>query len=310
MAVKIKRTLSAPLLALICYALMILSGFIKESELRYRDNIYLSVIVIQILIFIIPGIIYCKLGGEKTVKGLRLRTFGLNKLLFCVFSVCTLISASGLVKLGLYELGYSSPNYTLYANYLPTSMSGFTDIVYIILAIAVLPALTEEFVFRGIILSEYRASGCKNYAAVAFSTVLFGMIHFSLGQLPVYLLGGATFAIIMIVTDSLPAAMLAHIINNAFSLLFESTLLRLINQSDSMIFVMFIFGTAFLIFLIVTLHLAEKIYLSRALSGENTAHARLSRKKQKGLSPELEALISPAFLACIALFVLRVLKVF
>lgn len=310
MALKIKRTLSAPLLALICYGLLILSGFIKESELQYRDNIYLSVIVIQILIFIIPGIIYCKLGGEKTVRGLRLRSFGANKLLFCIFCVCTLICASGLVKLGIFELGYSSSNYTLYANYLPTSASGFKDIVYIILAIAVLPALTEEFVFRGIVLSEYRAAGCKNFAAVAFSTLLFGMLHFSLGQLPVYLLGGVAFAIIVIVTDSLPAAMLAHIINNAFSLLFETTVLRLINQSDSMIFVMFIFGTAFLIFLIATLHLAEKIYLSRALAGENTPHARLSRKKQKGLTPELEALFSPALIACVILFVLRVLKVF
>lgn len=309
MAVKFKRTLSAPLLAFVCYGLLILSGYIKESELRYRDNIYLSVIVLQILIFIIPGIIYCRIKGENMVRSLRLRSFGTRKLFFCIFSVCALICASGLVKLGLYELGYSSSNYTLYANYLPSTTGGFRDIVYIILAIAVLPALTEEFVFRGIILSEYRKTGCGTFTSILFSTLLFGMLHFSIGQLPVYLLGGIVFSLIMIVTDSLAAAMLAHILNNAFSILFESTILRIINQSDSVIFVMFIFGAAFLVFLIVALQFAETIIHVRAYSGEKTVSRKASRKKTKGLSPELEALVSPTFIACVALFLLRTFRV-
>lgn len=309
MKIKIKRSFTAPLLVLICYILLMLSGFISKSELMYRDNLYLSVIVIQVLIFVIPGIIYCKVANQKSKKILTFRGFGMRKLLFSVFSVCALICISALVKLGLYELGYSSETYSLYAQYIPAGANGLRDVMYIILAIAVLPSVTEEFVFRGIVLTEYRKSGCKTKYAILLSSFLFAMLHFSVEQFPVYFIGGIVFSLVYIVTDSLPAAMTAHIFNNAFSLLFETSILRIIIQSSSIIFVLFIFFGSFLIFFTVALQLAEKIMLSRALRGEDIAKPNAMSKNKGKMSADLEAVISPTFIACILLFILRVLKV-
>lgn len=302
---KIKRTLSAPLLVVCCYAALALSSLIDPAALASKDNIYLSVIILQMLIFLIPGIIYCKLRGKKCTKNLSIKSFGPRKLLFSVFSFLALLAGAALIKLALYELGFFSTSYTLYADYIPSDTGSFSSIIYIILALAVLPAVTEEFIFRGIVFQEYRASGCSKITSVILSALLFAMLHFNIGQLPVYFFGGIVFAAVMIVTESISAAILVHFLNNAFSLFFETSLLRMISQADSAIFILFIFAVMFILFLILALHEAERIIYDKGMSGAEPPFG-IPTKKQKSqyTGKWLEALLSPTFLLCIAAFII------
>ncbi len=301
---KFKRTLSAPLLVVCCYAALALSSLIDPAALASKDNIYLSVIVLQMLIFLIPGIIYCKLRGKRCVANLCIKKFGPRKLLFSIFSFFTLIAGAALIKLALYEMGFFSTSYTLYADYIPSDTASFTSIIYIILALAVLPAVTEEFIFRGIVLQEYRLAGCSKTASIILSALLFAMLHFNIGQLPVYFFAGVVLAAVMIVTESLAATVLVHFLNNAFSLFFETTLLRLISQTDSAIFVLFIFAVFFILFLILALHEAERVLYDKGMSGEDPLFGIPSKKQKTHYSALwLEAIISPTFLLCIAAFV-------
>lgn len=301
---KFKRTLSAPLLVVLCYAALALSSFLDPEALASKDNIYLSVIVLQMLIFLIPGIIYCKLRGKKCISNLNIKTFNFRKILFSIFSFFTLLAGAALIKLALYELGFFSTSYTLYADYIPSDTGTLSSVIYIILALAVLPAVTEEFIFRGIVLQEYRSEGCSNTASIVLSALLFAMLHFNIGQLPVYFFAGLVMAAVMVVTESLAAAVLVHFLNNAFSLFFESTLLRMISQADSMIFVLFIFAVVFIVFLILSLHEAEHILYDKGMNGDDPQFGIPSKKqKTQYTSRWLEALISPTFLLCIAAFI-------
>lgn len=301
---RFKRTLSAPLLVFCCYLALALSSLIDPDSLASKDNIYLSVIVLQMLIFLIPGIIYCKMRGKRCISNLCIKKFGPRKLLFSVFAFFTLTFGAALIKLALYECGFFSTSYTLYAEYIPSDTASFTGIVYIIMALAVLPAVTEEFIFRGIVLQEYRLAGCSKPASIVISALLFAMLHFNIGQLPVYFFAGIVLASVMIVTESLAATVLVHFLNNAFSLFFETTLLRLISQADSAIFVLFFFAVLFLIFLILALHEAEHIIYDAGISGVDPPFGIPSKKQKTHYSALwLEAIISPAFLLCIAMFV-------
>ena len=304
--IKIKRTLTAPILAMVCYLILTLTSYIDPKELSSNDNIYLSVIILQLLIFLIPGIIYCKLRGKKTTENVRIKPLSVRKVFFCVFAFFVLLAGAALIKLALYQLGYFSTSYTLYENFIPSDTGSIDSIIYILLALAVLPAITEEFVFRGIILQEYREAGCSNVAALMISSLLFAIMHFNLAQFPVYFFGGVVLGLVYMVTDSIIASILVHFLNNAFSMFFETSIFRLMSQSDSVIFVMFIFAVVFLTFLVLSLHEAERIIYDRGINGEQPPFPVPKRKRKKDRTVFsdrlLEALISPTFLLCVAAF--------
>ena len=304
--IKIKRTLSAPILVLVCYIVLTLTSYIDPKDLSANDNVYLSVIILQLLIFLIPGIIYCKLRGKRTTENVRIKPLSVRKVFFCIFAFFAMLAGAALIKLALYELGYFSTSYTLYEKYVPADTGSASSIIYILLALAVLPAMTEEFVFRGIILQEYREAGCSTTASLLISSLLFAMLHFNIAQFPVYFFGGIVLGLVYIVTDSIIASMLVHFLNNAFSMFFESSVFRLMSQSDSTIFVMFIFAVVFLTFLVLSFHEAERILYDRGMTGAESRFPVPKRKRKKDRSVFsdrlLEALISPAFLLCIAAY--------
>ena len=89
MRLKLKPTVTAPLLALVMYLLMAASSLADIEKLGQRDNVFLAVIILQIVIFIIPGILYCKFKGNAFISKLRFNSFGLN---ISVFSFILIIS--------------------------------------------------------------------------------------------------------------------------------------------------------------------------------------------------------------------------
>ncbi len=304
MRIKLKPSITAPLLAFVMYLLMAASTFTDIEKLGRRDNVFLAVIILQIVIFIIPGILYCRLKGKDFAEKLRFNAFNPGKLWLSVCAFFVLAFGSALVKLGLYAIGYYSQQYTLYENYLPNDASSLANLLYILIAIAILPAITEEFIFRGIVLGEYSALGTKSVTAVMLSAAMFAMLHFNLYQFPVYFYGGIVLGYVAVITNSVLCAMIVHLLNNVFSLLFEPQLLRLISQTDSPVFVLFVLTIIFLVFLILFLGSAEKVYYKKGINGEETPRTRRKkRSRDKGFTPDKEASLSPAFILCIIAYI-------
>ncbi len=303
MQIKLKPSITAPLLAFVMYLLMAISTLTDIEKLGQRDNVFLAVIILQIVIFIIPGILYCRFKGNGFTSKLRFNSFGPNKLWLSVSAFFVLSFGSSLVKLGLYAIGYYSQQYTLYESYLPNDASSISNLLYILIAIAIIPAITEEFIFRGVILGEYSAMGTKPVTAVMLSAAMFAMLHFNLYQFPVYFFGGIILGYVAIITNSVLCAMIVHLLNNVFSLLFEPQLLRLISQTDSLVFVLFVLTIIFLIFLIIFLQSAERLYYIKGINGDASPGKYKRRKKKQSFTVDKEASLSPAFILCIITYI-------
>ena len=80
----------------------------------------------------------------------------------------------------------------------------------------VIAPLTEEIVFRGIILKGLLAH-CTQNRAVVWSAILFGLFHLNPWQFPVAFILGLVFAYWVIQTGSLWPAILGHALNNLIS---------------------------------------------------------------------------------------------
>lgn len=84
-----------------------------------------------------------------------------------------------------------------------------------ILSIAVVPAIIEETVIRGIIMQPLRKYGDK-YAIIA-SSLLFAVMHGNMVQIPYTVIGGFLLGYLAIITGSLWPSIILHFINNLYS---------------------------------------------------------------------------------------------
>ena len=85
-----------------------------------------------------------------------------------------------------------------------------------LLLVAILPAVCEEFLHRGILLQGIRSLGYKK--AIIISGVLFGLIHFSITQAVYATVIGILLGFVAIVSKSILPSIIIHFTNNAISL--------------------------------------------------------------------------------------------
>ena len=93
-------------------------------------------------------------------------------------------------------------------------ISSYWDLIWILLSMAIIPAICEEFLFRGFILHQLLAPG-HSARAVLVSAVMFGLFHRHFFLFFPGILAGILFALMVIRSGSLLTAILAHFTVNA-----------------------------------------------------------------------------------------------
>ncbi|MBI4563152.1 MAG: CPBP family intramembrane metalloprotease [Planctomycetes bacterium] len=83
--------------------------------------------------------------------------------------------------------------------------------------IAVLPAVCEETLFRGVVLQGFRGS-FGSARALIYASLLFGAVHLAIPRVLMTTTLGLYFGAIVLKTRSLWAGVLAHAVNNAVAL--------------------------------------------------------------------------------------------
>lgn len=218
------RERNAPsLLVLLIFSLLLLSRLL-DTALLGRQEEYLGMILLQILIFIIPGLLYSKWQGSDFRKALPLRMFRLSHLLLLLSAWMILVGGCLLISIHTGSILENTRGFTLYETFTAGSSDAADIILAQILTFAVIPAVCEELIFRGILLTSLQGRG--TVAAFAFSSLYFAMLHFDFAQLPVYCFAGIVLCLVVRVTRSLPAAMLVHFLYNLFCLFGQSVLAR------------------------------------------------------------------------------------
>ena len=185
------------------------------SELT-GDSVLLLLLngVISVVIFFGAGLVYClirrlsfseifpfeKIGAAKLSK---LCVIGLAFSLMSNYVVDFVNNTFGLVGLentgGTIDTG-SNPNVLIY-----------------FLTVAILPALAEEFAFRGVVMGALRPY--SEALAILVSSAAFALMHGNFVQLPFTFCCGIVFAMIDVKTNSLLPSIIVHFLNNGLSVL-------------------------------------------------------------------------------------------
>ena len=126
---KVKASLSSPFFVLIIYILALASGFLQSKLLESENNIYLSVIILQILIFIIPAIVFCRLKGVGYSMKLNIKLFSPGKLGCVIMSALVLICGSVLIRFAqIYVGGLDAFSFSMFSKSASISLSERDDV--------------------------------------------------------------------------------------------------------------------------------------------------------------------------------------
>jgi len=208
----IKRTnylfLSVTLLYL---ASQFIFRFCFEYE-QLMQNIYLLIAFNQLFIILLPVLIFTYRENLKPADFFKIKGISVPEaMLIVLMALSSSFIASALNSIVIYFMEKIGP---VELNTVPAAKSP-REFWLQVFVIAFLPAVCEEFFFRGVILNSYQSLGVKN--SIFVSSFYFALIHFD----PCNFLGpfflGILIAWYCYRTGSIIAGSIAHFTNNFLS---------------------------------------------------------------------------------------------
>ena len=203
-------------MVLFCIIRIIASaGWLKGVDTIWNDVIYTSIIQVGIM-FLIPFLFYMLFINVtpkqvfKTVNFCKtnfstiLVSIGLGIIIFLMNIVVSSIF-TGIITF----TGYRTP-LTFESQGIPDY--GMTSFLINVLLVAVLPALCEEFLHRGLLLQGTKHIGFKR--AIIISSVCFGLVHFNIAQVSYAIVLGLVLGFASVVAKNLWVPIIMHFVNN------------------------------------------------------------------------------------------------
>lgn len=189
-----------------------------------RQN-YLAGLLISQILYVLPAAGYLA-GTKGDVKELlRIHRVKIpNVILLVLFAyfitpLLTLLNAISLL--------FST-------NTISNTVSGIVEAYPIFIslgAIAFVPAVLEESVYRGVFFNEYRKIDPRK--GIILSGLLFGLMHMNFNQFFYAFIMGMIFAVVVEVTDSIISSMIVHCVINGTSVLMTYILPKLMELAGS-----------------------------------------------------------------------------
>ncbi len=222
-------------------------------------NVYLVITVLEIVIFVLPSLLYLRTVSFDYTKELYILPPEIGKIPTVFGMLLMMISVNIL-------LGFIIPS--IDGNtYEPTHFTTGGDIsaVGVIISLAVVPAICEEFAFRAVIMSESNKTGA--FFSILLSSLLFAMIHFNKSGFIAYFMNGILLALTVYITRSVVASMLVHALYNVYSLFIEGRIWLAISKNVNITMVIFFFLAMFLVGALIVLYQGAKHFSDYYLLG-------------------------------------------
>lgn len=169
-----------------------------------------SAMLLSQLTILLPFIIYCIVKKKNPLKVIRFKRIPFTSAILCVvIAICSypVVVCLNLLSMLFVENAMVNVMTDVLSNGLISSM----------LLMAVMPAIVEETIFRGVVYNTY--SKRRPLLDVFLSAFLFGLMHMNFNQMPYAFFLGIVMALLMEACDSVVAPMILHFTLNGSSTL-------------------------------------------------------------------------------------------
>lgn len=180
--------------------------------------IYVAIVLGQIIILIIPSIIYFYVTKLPIKETLRLNSIGVLDIII-IIAIGIFIQPAAMFIGTLASMFF--PNLISKVVFEMNSLPLLTKLA----VIALTPAICEEITMRGIFLSGYRKVDIK--IAALLSGLIFGILHMNMQQFFYAFALGVVLAYLVHITNSIFASMICHFTFNGFQTLLSAFAFKL-----------------------------------------------------------------------------------
>lgn len=293
------RPMHAPMiLAAVIFALLPLCSLLG-THLCNRNNEHAVMILLELLLFVIPAVLYAKLCRQGLASRLRLRMIRPEQLWFLICMLVVMISGGMLCEILTGGISSLVGNFTLYDTFVARVGGGGLNVVYVLLSYCLLPAFCEELIFRGLLCAEYESRGVL--VSVTVSALLFAMLHFSFPLFLTYLVLGALLSCAMYTTRSFFAPVLLHLLYNVFCIFGQPYLSAFYVYAGSSEIFIFCLIVLFLLFGAFAAGEARKLYHKYARTGLDSSYT-VPLKPRQYPAQLWSAVRTPAAIVCVVIW--------
>lgn len=299
---KLKPTTAAPILVSVVLLLSLTASLLPPSAIGLDDNPYLTTVVLQLAVFMIPSLFFCTLRGGDYKSSLRLSRPTAQSVIFMLCALGVMICGSCVIEYFMSRIAPATMSASTVATSAGYAMNhGLFDGMYLVIAFAVLPAMTEELLFRGIILTEYSPLGI--FCAVFMSSVMFAACHLSPVRFPVYAFCGIVLSMTAYAARSVIASMILHTLYNVFVLFFEQHVLELA-EKQNISAVLFVIAAAFCTLLFATVMCFEGASVYKSYASDNVPSDYAPSKSTSSMASLVSAVFSPSFIVLAVIYII------
>lgn len=275
------------LMLLICFLLLNFSNVMIDflSE-RFGADLSLSfrVIIIQVLVFLPVTMIFSRILKQNFSETISIKKISTGFIPF-------------IITLSLWlPVAFTLFNILLISNHIEPASNGLYDHLKLNVAAAcIVPAVLEEFFFRGVFLKALLKGG--DIFAVVFSALMFAVFHNNIDNFLWPFFAGLIYGFMAITFRSVWPCVFAHIINNLFSYYAYYFLIGLKQDTEFLIW-LFAVVAIFIVLTYIGLSQYQQILAGEAL---NPPGRRASQGK-----PGLYALTTIFSLPVIAVIIIYI----
>ena len=204
---------------------MLLFGLIGELLKGFS---YLQLMVVQVGIWLFPALLYARLFFDDFWNELRLKNVGkpIDHGRFILFYFVSIPLVGYLVginenivfqeSLATLEQWFREKEHQSRDTVLNVlSEMSSTDLLWVLLALAVFPAICEEVFFRGVVLTNLLKRTSNIHLSVWLSAILFSAVHLQFFGFFPRIIMGVVFGYAFVLSKSLWLPIILHFLNNA-----------------------------------------------------------------------------------------------
>lgn len=211
-------------IALILFVCVRITVLVVDFGLNQTIMDAISTLFVQVgIMFLFPVLLFSKLQKQSVKSTLKDFNFGkinMGSILICVLIgfLCYFLNISIASFFGsiIRMFGFESAPTVGGQSESVLTMSSF---VLQVVTVAVLPAICEETLHRGLLLKGYSSLGIKK--AVIISSLLFGLTHLNINQFFYATVLGFIIAVSVIISKNIIPAIIIHFMNNFLSVYFS-----------------------------------------------------------------------------------------
>lgn len=247
----------------LCFSVLtlLLFGSLSFPALFPKLGAVNMIAAVSLTAFLVPSVLFFVFFHKKASFMLARPDRGTAK--FCIASAMLLVAAALLTKsIACYISGASKSD--------AAALLSGTDYSAAIICYAVLPAILEELVFRGVAFSMYEKS-CGGLCAITATAFFFAMSHFSGAEFISYFISGLILGTVAYISRSIIPTIIMHLFNNFAGFYLENAVFKITSESKSGVLAIFLLAAISLLLLFWTLTELENICRKRYLSSGKTS---------------------------------------